>query len=225
LVVTYAKDEGLVHIYRMGLAVWDDATKSFKELRMIWDEDTARSRPAIIPDGHAVKYTDAGGRAWVLFCNPFPMMRCPATFEAWQNPNSWEKLTPPQTLKGAGTQEEIRVHTGSIAWNPWRKRWVSIFSQSGGKSSNLGEVWYAEARAPTGPWGPAVKILSHDNYTFYNPSLHSEFTPENSPILLFEGTYATTFARDPPKTPRYDYNQILYRLDLDDPRLAPAHEE
>lgn len=24
-------------------------------------------------------------------------------------------------------------------------------------------------------------------------------------------------------TPRYDYNQILYRLDLDDPRLAPAH--
>ena len=23
----------------------------------------------------------------------------------------------------------------------------------------------------------AVKVLSHDNYTFYNPRLHLEFTP------------------------------------------------
>jgi hypothetical protein len=70
-----------------------------------------------------------------------------------------------------------------------------------------------------------VKILSHDNYTFYNPSLHPEFTPESSPVLLFEGTYSGDFARNPPRTPRYDYNQILYRLGLDDPRLQPAHVE
>jgi hypothetical protein len=225
LVVTYTKDQGLVQIYRQGLAVWDDASESFKQLQVLWDEHGAARRPPVLPDGHVVKYTDADGKPWVLFCNPFPAMRCPAAFEAWQDTNSWEKLTPQKTLTAAGTGEEIRVHTGSMGWNPWRKRWVGVFVQRGGKSSELGEVWYAESRAPTGPWGPAVKVLSHDNYTFYNPSLHAEFTPENSPILLFEGTYATTFARDPPKTPRYDYNQILYRLDLDDPRLKPAHAE
>jgi hypothetical protein len=153
------------------------------------------------------------------------MMRCPANFEAWQNTNSWERLSPSTTLLAAGTRASVRAHSGSMAWNPWRKRWVSVFVQAGGEPSPLGEVWYAEARAPTGPWGPAVKILSHDNYTFYNPSLHPEFTPENSPVLIFEGTYSAEFARQPPPTPRYNYNQIVYRLDLDDPRLLPAHEE
>ena len=90
-----------------------------------------------------------------------------------------------------------------------------------GKSSALGEIWYAEAGRPTGPWGPAVKVVSHANYTFYNPRLHPEFTPADSPILLFEGTYTRQFAKNPAATPRHDYNQILYRLDLDDPALSP----
>lgn len=71
-------------------------------------------------------------------------------------------------------------------------------------------------------WGPTIAILSHDNYTFYNPRLHPEFTPSKSPILLFEGTYTAEFANKPAKTPRYDYNQILYRLDLDDEALLEA---
>jgi hypothetical protein len=100
---------------------------------------------------------------------------------------------------------------------------VTVFHQTYGKSSLLGEVWYAEADAPTGPWGPAVKVLSHDNYSFYNPRLHQEFTDPESPILLFEGTYTALWANKPQRTPRYDYNQILYRLDLDDPALTPAH--
>ncbi|MFN0129250.1 MAG: hypothetical protein ACKV19_21485 [Verrucomicrobiales bacterium] len=68
----------------------------------------------------------------------------------------------------------------------------------------------------------AVKVLSHENYTFYNPRVRQDFTPEGSPILLFEGTYTHTFSNNPNKTPRYDYNQILYRLDMDDPALAAA---
>jgi hypothetical protein len=91
-----------------------------------------------------------------------------------------------------------------------------------GKPSAFGELWYAEAPAPTGPWGPAVKILTHQNYTFYNPRLHPEFTPADSPVLLFEGTYTTEFADRPVVTPRWNYNQILYRLDLDDPALRGA---
>ncbi len=78
---------------------------------------------------------------------------------------------------------------------------------------------------PFGPWGPAVKVLSHKNYAFYNPALHPEFTSPDSPILLFEGTHSTTFAFHAEPTPRYEYNQILYRLDLDDPKLAPARDK
>jgi hypothetical protein len=97
--------------------------------------------------------------------------------------------------------------------------------QAFGQPSAFGELWYAEADAPTGPWGKAVKVLSHENYTFYNPRLHPEFTTLDSPILFFEGTYTATFSDNKQPTPRYDYNQILYRLDLDDPALAPARGE
>jgi len=44
-------------------------------------------------------------------------------------------------------------------------------------------------------------------------------------VLLFEGTYTMQFADRPVPTARYDYNQILYRLDLDDPALAGARQE
>ena len=65
-------------------------------------------------------------------------------------------------------------------------------------------------------------MLSHQNYTFYNPKIHPEFTPADSQFLLFEGTYTQQFADKPQPTPRYDYNQIMYRLDLNDDRLKPA---
>jgi hypothetical protein len=91
-----------------------------------------------------------------------------------------------------------------------------------GKPSAFGELWYAEAGSPTDPWGRAVKILSHENYTFYNPRVHSEWFNDKSPILIFEGTYTMQFANKPAPTPRYDYNQILYRLDLDDAGFQAA---
>jgi hypothetical protein len=83
-----------------------------------------------------------------------------------------------------------------------------------------------ESRPRSGNSGTRrVKVLTHENYTFYNPRLHPEFTQGESPILLFEGTYTAEFADRPEPTPRYNYNQILYRLDLDDPKLAAAQQQ
>ena len=50
-------------------------------------------------------------------------------------------------------------------------------------------------------------------------------TSPDDPIHLFEGTYTTSFTDNKIKTPRYEYNQILYRLDLDDPALKPAQQD
>ena len=65
-------------------------------------------------------------------------------------------------------------------------------------------------------------MVSNLNYTFYNPVTHPDLAPPNAKFLLFEGTYTASFADHAQPTPGYDYNQILYRLDLDDPALAPA---
>lgn len=228
LVASYMKIRPPLEAYEWGLCVWNDELQSFEPLKTLWKKSDPAPKPPPHPEGHAVLWTDPAGKTWVLFGNPLPVLRCPATFEAWQDSSTWEVLKPQETIEAAGTGETVKPHTGahcgSIGWHPWRKRWVAVFMQSFGKPSAFGELWYAEADAPTGPWGPAVKVLSHDNYTFYNPCLHVELTPTNSPVLLFEGTYTMQFADRSSPTPRYDYNQILYRLDLDDPRLKPAQQ-
>lgn len=225
LVASYSKIKGLLEAYQWGLCVWNDATSNFDSLRVLWTKSDMSPKPPPLPEGQPAFWKDEHGKEWVLFGNPFPKLRCPATFEAWQDAATWEVLKPQPTVESASDGKPVKPHTGHIAWNAYRKRWVTVFMQASGKPSAFGELWYAEADAPTGPWGKAVKVLSHANYTFYNPRIHPEFTVADSPILIFEGTYTMQFADKPHPTPRYDYNQILYRLDLDDPALKPAQEE
>ena len=120
-------------------------------------------------------------------------------------------------IEEADSGKPVIAHAGSVTWNEHRRRWVSIFTQHFG-SSLLGEIWYAEADAPEGPWRKATKIVTHDKYSFYNPKQHPYFSADN--FLFFEGTYTHTFSGNTDQTPRYDYNQIMYRLDLDDARLS-----
>ncbi len=225
LVASYSKIKPPLEAYEWSLCVWNDQTERFDKLRTVWTKSSQAPKPPPFPEGHPAFWKDAGGKDWVCFGNPLPKLRCPATFEAWQDSSTWEVLKPQTTFAAANGGRAVKPHTGSIAWNPWRRRWVTVFMEAFGKPSAFGELWYAEADAPMGPWGTAVKVLSHENYTFYNPRLHPEFTPADSPILLFEGTYTMQFANHPPPTPRYDYNQILYRLDLDDPALQSAQSQ
>ena len=125
----------------------------------------------------------------------------------------------PFRLRDFETGKPVIAHGGSINWNEYRKRWVLIAVEMGG-TSFLGEVWFAEADAPSGPWVFGDKIVTHDRYSFYNPKHHPFFDKEGGRVLFFEGTYANTFSGNPAEpTPRYDYNQIMYKLDLGDRRL------
>jgi len=124
------------------------------------------------------------------------------------------------TLRDLLEAKPILAHHGSVSWSNFRGRWTAIFVEHGGSSSLLGEVWYAEADELTGPWVYAVKVATHDKYTFYNPKLHPHFDQENGRVLFFEGTYTNTFSGNIDQTPRYDYNQMMYKLDLADERTA-----
>lgn len=114
----------------------------------------------------------------------------------------------------------IVAHFGSVYWNDYRTRFVAIFVEAGGESSHLGEVWYSEGDSPLGPWTYAVKIVTHDRYTFYNPKQHPLFAEHGGRVIYFDGTYSNEFSGNPVQTPRYDYNPMMYRLDLADPRLS-----
>lgn len=213
---TYSKIKGFLDEYEVGLCSWDCNQSKFVAEKTLWRKEDG-GKPLLLK-GHPVRWKDESGKSWLLFGDPFPDARCPDGYESWKNSASWEKLDPPQppqTKEGKG----IAPHRGSIAWNAHRKCWITIFTENRGKPSAFGEIWYAEAASPLGPWSGAVKVLSHDNYTFYNPRIQTDLTPGDATFILFEGTYTAEFADHAVPTPRYNYNQILYRLDLDDPAL------
>ncbi|MFO7776660.1 MAG: hypothetical protein R6W89_12760 [Candidatus Hydrogenedentota bacterium] len=165
-----------------------------------------------------------------------PVMRDDAGDLVWR----WREDTDPvgqneeQTLMEAGLIDEdetrfqvrdaesgdwVTIHRSSVQFNNYLDQWVLIGTEEYGDPSYLGEVWYAEAPNPTGPWDQATRIVTHDDYSFYNPVQHPYFAQDGGRYIYFEGTYTRQFTgRDTP-TPRYDYNQIMYRLDLADERL------
>ena len=107
------------------------------------------------------------------------------------------------------TGKPVLTQQGSVYWNDHRQRWVMIISQSFG-SSMLGEIWFAEASRPEGPWVYARKIVTHDDYSFYNPKQHPYFAKDGGRTLFFEATYTSTFSGNKHPTPLYDYNQVMY---------------
>jgi hypothetical protein len=144
LVGTFMKIKPPMDASKAGLCVWDADAERFSELKTVWEHSEKEPRRQPLLEGHPVAWQDAAEKTWLLFGNPFPAIRCPATFEAWSDPRTWESLEPPQ------------------------------------------------------------------------------FTGADSPVLIFEATFTRQFADTPAPVARYDYNQVLYRLDLDDAALEPA---
>jgi hypothetical protein len=216
LVGTYMKIKPPLTAYEIGQCVWNESLRRFEKHQVLWTLSDQTPDPPVVTDGHPTLWKDNDQRQWLLFGDPFPRLRMPATFDAWSDPSTWQSITPQAAVPAAKGDIEIRPHRGSIAWNGFRERWVAVFTEMLGDTTPFGELWYAESPEPTGPWGAAVKVVTHDRYTFYNPRLHPELTPGGSPVLLFEATYTKEFSGNTEPTPRYDYNQILYRLDLDE---------
>lgn len=127
-------------------------------------------------------------------------------------------------LKDAASGKLVRVHGASIHWNEFRRKFILLALQNGDKEdpSLLGEMWYAESESPAGPWRRAVKVASHPRYSFYNPQHHPFLDSEDGRIIHFQGTWSLEFSGNPLAPARYDYNQLMYRLDLADPRLKAA---
>jgi hypothetical protein len=125
-------------------------------------------------------------------------------------------------LTDVATGASISMYTtGGAAWSDRRKRFLRIFPQLHGSASDKGEVWLAEGDTPMGPWVYATKVLTHDGDTFLSPWVHPYFSQDDGRFVFFEGAYTAALATgNVSPTPYYDRNQILYRLDLADPRLA-----
>lgn len=195
LVATYTRQQGLQFPDECGLALFRVAEQVFEP----WVQYRCRK-------GHVSSHPFLHDGYWYLY----PSLRVPNDWNAIQDMTRWEMRDvqlPPNATRPS-----------CVVWNEYRQRWILLLEDTG-------DVYYAEARRPEGPYGNAVKIIHHDEYNFYNVATHTFFNQERGKVIYLEGTYTDSFSRAKEKTPRYNYNQVMYRLRLDDPRLQPAKEK
>ncbi|SKA90477.1 hypothetical protein SAMN02745166_01709 [Prosthecobacter debontii] len=252
LVGHYGRFKSLTKRVEHGLTEFDESLGHFRAVKklepQVWQHPEGNAMRVERPEGSYFYFTESFPVLRVRA--DYDSVLTPSAYEAlaWSEGEKtfvWQSAQPPLTqqkeaqlvrsghirgdqacfqVNDADSGKPVIIHRSSVQWNDYRQRWIMIATQSGGTVSQLGEVWYAESIAPEGPWKKAVKIASHPRYSFYNPRQHPFFDQQGGRIVYFEGTYTETFSGNPVPTPRYDYNQLMYRLDLADPRLAACHE-
>ena len=102
-----------------------------------------------------------------------------------------------------------------VFWSSYRKKWV-LLSKTGGM------VYYSEADQPTGPWLKAKAVLTQGPYRLYNVVEHPFFASDGGRVIYFEGTFTAKLSAAKVEVPDYNYNNLMYKLNVDDPRLKAA---
>jgi len=211
-----------------GLAVFNDETREFDRLVVY-----PHPNPEVGPGGVPPLGVRSGGAEYFYFCDerPGPVVRVRAEWKSVVDLGAYEVFDGGQWKAGAALPPPVKTWldmesgkpvdaAGKVSWNEYRKRWIAI------AQVNPGEVWYAEGDTPTGPWVYTTRVAVNGNYYFYWPVQHPFFDQNGGRTVYFEGTYTDTFSGNPVITPRYNYNQLMYRLSLDDERLflpAPVY--
>ena len=116
-----------------------------------------------------------------------------------------------------------RYSSSDYAALEWQRMWTRTWTLAGlvADIPKIGDYFKYELGREsfivvrTGEQANAIKA-------FYNVCHHDFFDQQQGRYVYFEGTYSNTFAKTQTRTPWYDYNQIMYRLDLADPRLQPV---
>lgn len=196
LLATYTRQQGLMPPDECGVALFDDSRQQFEP----WAGLPCRGSHI---SSHPFRYREGKTEYWYFY----PWLRVPNDWHALRDSARWESREV--ALPGDGRRPSC------VTWNGFRQRWILLME-------NVGEVWYAEARNPEGPYSTPVRIVRHDKYNFYNVAHHPFFDQDSGRTIYFEGTYTDSFSEAREKTPRYNYNQVMYRLRLDDPRLKDA---
>lgn len=120
-------------------------------------------------------------------------------------------------LQDPDTGFHFNPHAYTIDWNPYRRRYLRITGEA--PFFINGDNWFTEADTPMGPWVYSREVVTHNNYNTYNPIYHPFLDRLGGREMIFEITYTNWLAAVPP-TPRHNYNQVMYRLDLADSRVV-----
>ena len=116
--------------------------------------------------------------------------------------------------------KRLYLTRGMAVWNPWRRRFIQISTANGAKAAGIGsadgEQYFAEAHQITGPWENATLVATHGSskYSCYNPVLLPYMDEEEGRVVYHSCTFTHSFSGAKAVVPKYDYNNLVFRLDL-----------
>ncbi len=218
-------DEHLIQPYGHSYYWWHDGSEYIyyyntvripRNAASVLDPSTYQAFTALQQDSTSVLARDDQGNLIYSWKTNTPLIT-QEMIDAGLDVASYESILGHFRDPDSGFEPQIHEN-GSTAWNHYRNRFVRILSEVWSSTSLIGENWIAEGDTPFGPWVYAKKIVTHDDYSFYNPRHHYFLDQEGGREIFFEATYAN-FYTSSEKTPGYDYNQIMYKLELDDERI------
>ena len=140
------------------------------------EEGTGRS-----PDSVAVERDGNGRPIWKW--RRSTVLHPRGTHAKWEREGAVPRKSDPRILIDIATGKEIGAHRGSIAWNHFRQRWIMIF----GQTRALGDIWYSEAPTPFGPWGYAVKIVTHTKLQLLQSQTSPVLRSRGRPVCVLRG--------------------------------------
>jgi hypothetical protein len=124
---------------------------------------------------------------------------------------------------------ELALAGGSVHWNAYRSKYVAIVgakllsaattgagSPSPSPPSVDGEIYYAEGDTLTSGWSNATLVITHaeSGYSCYNPFHIPQLDANGGARIFITCTMTNSFSRNAHKEPKYDYNNMVFALDL-----------
>ena len=216
LVTAYMKTKGSLRAYEWGLLAWDDKTSKLETLRVLWNQSEQTPEPPPRPEGHEFSLEGRWRKTMGAVWRSLSRLALPRDVRGVDQPRHVGSAQTAKSRCPVGGGDEITPHRGSdrveSISRAVRFNLHAIARQTVAAWRDLVRRGGLAAR----PLGTGRESARHEHYTFYNPMIHAEMTPAGSPALFFAGTYSMDFSDARQRTPRYDYNQVLYRLDLDE---------
>lgn len=140
-------------------------------------------------------------------------------------------------LRAAGRSgAELTLAGGSVHWNGFRRKYIAIIGARPGpippassrvsstvaappappKPSFDGEIYYAESAELTSGWSNATLVITHaqSGMSCYNPLQLPMYDDDSKGRIYITCTFVNSFSGVVHKQPRYDYNNVVFALDL-----------
>jgi hypothetical protein len=207
--------DGMDTLAQQGLARWVDGQRQFESISL-WPQNQSWTLDKTV---QVLSPEDRDG-GFVYYAANGIFARVPATHSAMANASAFELLD-------SWAKVPAEWGSGSVNWNAYVQRYLYLGAGNG--------LFVGFSHSLHGPWANGTRVANHDasGSSCYNPLHMPHLDQDGGRIITFACTYTAMWSNSLPPSawtsclfglnsrqncapvvPRYEYNNLMYRVDL-----------